>query len=93
MSNIDVITPTDITVIGLVRGLLNLVPTLVLVVFLGIIIYGGFMRMTSAGNAEKEEQSTKILTAGIVGFIIIALAPFIINILGRLLGINETLLG
>jgi hypothetical protein len=56
-------------------------------------IYGGFVRMTAAGDPDKEQKSMKILTAGIIGFVIIALTPLIINILGKFLGIDVQLLG
>lgn len=53
----------------------------------GIIIYGGWMYMTSEGNAEKVETAKKILTSASIGLVIIlasfGIASFIIN---RLLG-------
>ena|SRR3989338_5516696 len=60
----------------------------VLLGFLGIvaiivILYGGFVWLTSAGNEEKVGQAKKIITAGIIGLIIIfvsyAIATFVIN--------------
>jgi hypothetical protein len=90
---LDIIVPTEITIIELIRGTLGLLPTLVLLIFLGIIIYGGFTRMTAAGDPEKEKLSSQILTAGIVGFVIVALSPLIINVLGSFLGIDQLLLG
>ena len=56
--------------------------------FLGIIaiiimLYGGFVWMTSAGNEEKVGQAKKIITAGIIGLVIIfvsfAIAEFVIS--------------
>jgi len=60
----------------------------VLLGFLGIIaiiiiLYGGFVWLTSAGNEEKVGQAKKIITAGIIGLVIIfisyALATFVIT--------------
>jgi len=60
----------------------------VLLGFLGIvaiiiILYGGFVWLTSAGNEEKVGQAKKIITAGIIGLVIIfisyAIATFVIN--------------
>lgn len=81
--------PTSITITGLIQTALNFLPPIILLVFLGIIVYGGFVRMTASGDADKEQQSSQIITAGVVGFIIIALAPIIINFLGQLLGISN----
>jgi len=60
----------------------------VLLGFLGIlaiiiILYGGFVWLTSAGNEEKVGQAKKIITAGIIGLVIIfisyAVATFVIT--------------
>jgi hypothetical protein len=60
----------------------------VLLGFLGIIaiviiLYGGFVWLTSGGNEEKVGQAKKIISAGIIGLVIIfvayALATFVIN--------------
>ena len=60
----------------------------VLLGFLGIvavviILYGGFVWLTSAGNEENVGRAKKIITAGIIGLIIIfvsyAIATFVIN--------------
>jgi len=59
-----------------------------LLTFLGVIailvmLYGGFVWLTSAGNEEKVGQAKKIITAGIIGLVIIfisyALARFVIE--------------
>jgi len=60
----------------------------VLLGFLGIlaiiiILWGGFRWMTSAGNEEKVGEAKKIITAGIIGLVIIftayAIASFVIS--------------
>ncbi|MFA6215481.1 MAG: hypothetical protein WC768_02860 [Patescibacteria group bacterium] len=60
----------------------------VLLGFLGIIaivivLYGGFVWLTSAGNEEKVGQAKKIITSGIIGLVIIfvsyAIASFVIT--------------
>lgn len=47
--------------------------------FLGIIavvivLYGGFMWMTAAGNEERISKAKQILTAGVIGLVIIVMA-------------------
>jgi hypothetical protein len=54
----------------------------------GIVIYAGFLKLTSAGNPDKEKQFMETLTSGIVGFILILSASLVISILGALLGIR-----
>lgn len=78
--------PTNLGIMDLIERILNLVAPIIVFVFLGVIMYGGFVRMTAAGDADKEKQSSQILLAGIIGFVIIALAPVIVNLLGRIIG-------
>ncbi len=68
------------------EGVMNVVN--VLLGFLGIlaiiiILWGGFRWLTSAGNEEKVGEAKKIITAGIIGLVIIftayAIAAFVIN--------------
>lgn len=39
-----------------------------------IVLYGGFMWMTAAGNEERITKAKQILTAGIIGLVIIVMA-------------------
>jgi len=59
--------------------------------FLAVVIYGGWTRMTATGNAEKEKKSMQILIAGVVGFIIIVLAPVIVKLISGLIGLQNNL--
>ncbi|MFA6255208.1 MAG: pilin [Patescibacteria group bacterium] len=68
------------------EGIMNVVN--VLLGFLGIlaiviILWGGFRWLTSGGNEEKVGEAKKIITAGIIGLVIIftayAIATFVIN--------------
>ncbi|MCA9383292.1 hypothetical protein KC909_02920 [Candidatus Dojkabacteria bacterium] len=53
-----------------------------------VITYGGYVRLTATGNPEKEKASALIIRSGIIGFIIIVLAPLLVDIVGSLLGID-----
>jgi len=68
------------------EGIMNVVN--VLLGFLGIlaiiiILWGGFRWLTSGGNEEKVGEAKKIITAGIIGLVIIftayAIATFVIT--------------
>ncbi len=54
-------------------------------IFLVLIIYGGFLWMTAAGNDQQIEKARKILTSSTVGLLIVILAYglslFIINVI------------
>ena len=61
---------------GIGRYINNLLVFLGIVFFL-LIIYGGFLWMTSAGNENKVDKAKKILIASIIGLAIILLGQVI----------------
>ncbi len=83
----DIDSPITGSIEEIFSSLTGLIRPVVLITFLGVMIYGGYTRMTAAGNAEKEEKAVKIITGGIVGFILVALAPAIVSIVGQLINL------
>lgn len=63
-------------IIRTAMGLLGIIAVL-------IVLYGGFKWMTAAGSDEKVGEAKKIITAGIIGLIIIitayAIASFVVS--------------
>ncbi|OGY45659.1 MAG: hypothetical protein A3J62_00640 [Candidatus Buchananbacteria bacterium RIFCSPHIGHO2_02_FULL_38_8] len=64
------------TIIRFLLGFLGIIAVL-------IVLYGGFVWMTAGGNEEKVGTAKKIITAGIIGLVIIfiayAIASFVIG--------------
>ncbi len=56
--------------VGIVSGVLSLLG----VIFILLIIYGGFMRMTSGGDEKRMEMSNKILMNSTIGAIVVLLS-------------------
>lgn len=54
----------------------------------GLLIWGGFELLTSAGDPKKTESAKSRLTSAIIGFVIIFAAYWIIQILEVVFGIN-----
>lgn len=85
------ITPVDNPVSDLTGGegsLRALVLTLInfFLTFLGllavaIIIYGGFLYVSSAGNTEKTDQAKKIITYAAIGIVVILISFALVNTL------------
>jgi hypothetical protein len=71
------ITTTD-GVVELVIVIFNTLVGLSALVAVGMIIYSGYMFITSSGDPEKIEKGRNALTAAIVGMIIVFLARTII---------------
>ena len=82
---------TDIRLIiaQIIRAILGLLG----IIALGLMLYGGFVYMTSAGNEEKVGQARKILINAAIGIMIIlsalAIAQFVINQLSDATGFGD----
>jgi len=67
------------TIGQIIKGALSLLG----VIFMLLVIYGGFLWMTAAGNEEQITKAKNILKASIIGLIIVigayAIAFFVVN--------------
>ncbi len=63
-------------IINVFMGLLGIIAVV-------IILYGGFIWMTAAGNEERVDQARKMIVSGVIGLAIIlsayAIARFVVN--------------
>jgi len=70
------LTTTIASIIRVALGFLGVVAVL-------IVLYGGFMWMTAGGNEDRVTKARQIMTAGLIGLIIIlaayAIASFVIS--------------
>jgi hypothetical protein len=78
--------PLDDTIAGIINialGFLGILTTL-------IILFGGFKWMTSYGSSDKIDEAKKLISAGVIGLVLVlvsyAIAQFVLNSL-----INETI--
>lgn len=80
--------PTSETSLPVLVGtILNSVLSLVGVVFLVLIVWGGFLWMTARGNDQQVEKSKQLITSAVIGLIIIAGGYAITNfVLGAIIG-------
>ncbi len=52
------------------------------------LLYGGFAYMTSAGDPKKLEAAKDKLTGALIGFIIVFVSFWLVQIVGRVFGIE-----
>ena len=62
-----------------VISLISLLMTFLGIIAVIIILYGGFVWLTAAGNEDRVSSAKKIITAGVIGLIIILAAFLIVN--------------
>lgn len=60
-------------------SIINAALTLVGVIALGTMVYGGFRWMTAAGNDNQIDEAKRILTASVIGLIIIIISWAVVN--------------
>lgn len=66
--------PAQNNALTTVSSFITIVLGLVGVIFLALIIYGGFLWMTAAGNEKQVETAKNIISRAAIGLIIIVLA-------------------
>ena len=78
----------DATISDIISALLPYVFVLAGLILFGFLIFGGFELLTSAGNPDKVKAAQGKITNAIVGFIIIFLSYWIVQILEIIFGIS-----
>lgn len=72
----------------IINQLFGLVRFILVILFIGVLMYGGFTYLTAGADDAKVANAKKILVSGIAGFIIAVLSPAIVQFVGRLLGVE-----
>lgn len=80
------LTTTDIRVV--VARVIRVALSLVGMIFLTLILYGGFIWMTAGGNEDKIVSAKRIIFNGSIGLLIILSSYSIVWFVGRMLGLN-----
>ncbi|MGB9681334.1 MAG: hypothetical protein ACPLXL_02210 [Minisyncoccia bacterium] len=85
----DLTIPTPIpptsTVWDLIEGLLKVAFNLAIPLSVGVVIYAGYLYITSAGNEKKVQQAHKTLIWGLIGFAAILIAKSVPKIIENFL--------
>ncbi len=74
------------TIPELLEAILNFVFTLSFPVLTGVVLYAGFVMLTSAGDPNKFQQGINIVIYAGVGFLVILMSKGIIAVLRDVLG-------
>src|SRR3972149_11472509 len=79
---------TDKSIQNILIDIIDASLSLLFLVVLGFMIYGGYFWMTSMGNEEKIKKSKQILTASIVGFVIVFISFSIVGFVSNAIGVT-----
>lgn len=66
-----------------IGGLVGAVLAFIGVIFLLLIVYGGFMWMTAAGNDQQVEKARNVIVASVIGLVIVLSAYAITSFVGQ----------
>ena len=80
---------SSLTLGAIVSALLTYIFPLAGILLLLYLIYGGFQFMTSGGDPGKAEVAKRIITYAIIGFVVVFLAFWIVQIVAKTLGLQD----
>ena len=80
---------TDKSIQNILIDIIDASLSLLFLVVLGFMIYGGYFWMTSMGNEEKVKKSKQILTASAIGLLIVLASLSIVNLIVGAIGGTE----
>lgn len=67
-------------------SIINTVISMLGIIFIALMIYGGYLWMTARGNEDQVEKSKKLITAAVIGLIIVlsayAISYFVVSNIG-----------
>lgn len=75
---------------NIIKNLITIILIIAVVIAVFFLIYGGIRWITSGGDKQAVETARNHIIAAIIGLIIALLAFFIINFIGRLIGVDLT---
>ena len=76
-------TDAEVGLEELIANIINVLLAALGIVFLVLVVYAGFLYLTSQGDPEKAKKAIKLLTQAVIGLVIIiaayAIAAFVIG--------------
>ncbi len=80
----------NITIGAIISRVLIVLIPIAGVILLFVLIWGGYDFMMSQGNAEKVKSAQAKITAGLIGFILLILSFFIVRLIAKIFGLDNT---
>lgn len=82
------INKSSLTIGEIISGLIPWIFYLAGFALLLMLVFGGFQLLTSGGDKAAVEAAKKRITNAVVGFVIIFASYWIVQLVGKILGIN-----
>ena len=73
---------------GLISTITNLAVPIAILCLIVLVVYAGYMLISSQGNPDKLKEGKEVLTNAIVGFLVIVLSVVILLLISNTLGLD-----
>jgi hypothetical protein len=73
---------------GLVEAIVDIAVPVAILCLVVLVVYAGYMLISSQGNPDKLKEGREVLTNAIIGFFIVVLSVVILLLLSNTLGLN-----
>lgn len=71
--------PANNDLIGTIIGIINIILGFLALLFIIMILYGGFTYLTAAGNADNAKKAIGIIKDAVIGVVIVVLSGVFVN--------------
>lgn len=78
----------NLTIGGIVSGLIRLILIIAFLVFFFFLVYGGIRWIASGGDKAQTETARNQITSALIGLVIVVSAWAIVELINRFFGIN-----
>ena len=78
----------NLTIGGIVSGMIKLILIIAFLVFFFFLVYGGIRWIASGGDKAQTETARNQITSALIGLVIVVSAWAIVELINRFFGIN-----
>jgi len=73
---------------SVVQAIINVATPISVICVVLLLVYGGFLMMSSKGDPDKLQEAKQIITNAIIGFVVILLCVAILLLISNTLGLD-----
>lgn len=73
---------------AITKAIVNIATPISVVCVVLLLVYGGFLMMSSKGDPDKLQEAKQIITNAVIGFVVILLCVAVLLLISKTLGLN-----
>lgn len=85
---LETVQGNDVSNVEFVNAIINIATPIAVIAVVLLLVYGGFMMMSSKGDPDKLQEAKQVITNAIIGFVVILLCVAILLLISNTLGLN-----